>query len=101
MLMDGIDAGPESSGAESRGIIMTTVTYRTAQDAIKRSISHNEIVTLDYDRQIAADLLAACTDHVTSDGITEYWADAEDSTGSDGKMAWRVHMHAAQTTEAQ
>lgn len=38
---------------------MPTYRYRTAADAIARSISHTEIVTLPYDAEIAAGL-GAC-----------------------------------------
>ncbi|MCR4374216.1 MAG: hypothetical protein NUW22_05145 [Acidobacteria bacterium] len=69
-----------------------TTRYRTAADAIERSISHDEIVHLDYDADIHADLIVACDDW--TDGLyeTEYWADAEGSDGTDGEMAWRVHL---------
>lgn len=59
-------------------------------DAIARSISHNEIVTMDWtaDRELA--LLAACQDHVdTRDhrGV-QFW-------GSDESDEWRVHLRRA------
>ena len=63
-----------------------------AEQAIKRSISHNEIVTLDlavipYDSAILTDLLVACDDSVdANDNVTEYWGKTEEGN------EWRVHV---------
>jgi hypothetical protein len=57
-----------------------------AADAIDRSISHTEIVTIDYDSDAASDLSAASDDSVEANGLTEYWG-----TDDDGNE-WRVHM---------
>ena len=58
----------------------------TADRAIARSISHTEIVTLDYDATADVDLAAACEDSVVCQSHTEYWG-----TDDDGQE-WRVHM---------
>ena len=57
-----------------------------AANAIERSISHNEIVTIDYDRDAASDLSVECEDNVSANGMTEYWG-----TNDEGNE-WRVHM---------
>lgn len=57
-----------------------------AANAINRSISHTEIVTIDYDSDAASDLSAASDDSVEANGLTEYWG-----TDDDGNE-WRVHM---------
>lgn len=62
------------------------MTTQTAADAIDRSISHDEIVTIPYDAEIATDLLVASEDSVEVDDRTEYWG-----TSASGH-AWRVHM---------
>lgn len=65
---------------------------RTVEQAITRSISHQEIVTIDlahglYDSQILADLQVACEDSVAAnDARTEYWGTNEDGD------EWRVHV---------
>ncbi len=57
-----------------------------ADQAIKRSISHNETVTLDYDISLALDLSAACDDNVETASVVEYWG--TDDNGNE----WRVHL---------
>jgi hypothetical protein len=57
-----------------------------AEQAIQRSISHTEIVTIDYDAAVAADLAVECDDSVEANEVTEYWG-----TDADGNE-WRVHM---------
>lgn len=63
-----------------------------AIDAIARSISYNEIVTLDDEPGLRDALLVECDAHVVvggdedSDGIIEYWG--IDDTGAE----WRVHV---------
>ena len=59
---------------------------RTSAAAIARSVSHDEIVHLDHDAAVAADLLVACEDSTTSDTEAEYWGTTEDG------HEWRVHM---------
>lgn len=54
-------------------------------DAIDRSISHDEIVHLDYSDVVAADLLAECDDSVENGDVVEYWGER------DGQP-WRVHL---------
>ena len=63
-----------------------------AEQAIQRSESHDEIVTIDYDAEGAETLAAECDDSVHANGMTEYWANDPDS--EDG-MTWRVHMRDA------
>jgi len=69
---------------------MTSQTCRTAANAIDRSISHNEIVTLPYDADIASDLLVECEDSTESHDVTEYWGTTEHGD------TWRVHMSMSQ-----
>lgn len=58
----------------------------TAEQAIERSISHNEIVTLDYSRDALSFLSSECDDSAEAHGATEFWGTSED--GDD----WRVHV---------
>jgi hypothetical protein len=60
--------------------------------AIERSVSHNEIVTLDYDTAGYAELLEACDDRTATEDLTEFWANDPDKEGA---MLWRVHMRHA------
>jgi len=56
--------------------------------AIRRSISHNEIVTVEYNGYQQRSLAARCdgsVDAVRSFGVYEYWGTHQ---GND----WRVHM---------
>jgi hypothetical protein len=68
----------------------------TAEQAIARSVSHNEIVTLgsasqpaDNAAEVMADLFAECEDCADDDNrsvCAEYWGTTE--SGSE----WRVHV---------
>ncbi len=60
-----------------------------ASQAIERSESHNEIVTIDYDAIGAEYVAAECDDSIVANHVTEYWAN--DPNSEDG-MLWRVHM---------
>ena len=60
----------------------------TAEQAIARSVSHTEIVTLDHDEDALEYLLAVCEDSVEANGLTETWG-----TTPDGDE-WRVHVQA-------
>lgn len=60
-----------------------------AASAIARSVSQNEIVTIDYDPAAAEDLSAASDGSADGNDVTEYWG-----TDDDGSE-WRVHMRAA------
>lgn len=60
-----------------------------AERAIARSVSHNEIVTLDFDTEANEELQLACEDAVVANGVTEYWGTTE--SGDD----WRVHVRRA------
>lgn len=61
---------------------MTTATDR----AIDRSISRNQIVTIDFSTAAENDLLAECEDHVWNDDTHEFWGET-----CDGEQ-WRVHL---------
>ena len=57
----------------------------TAQDAIARSISHNEIITIDNTDENLEALLVECDDHTETGSVHEFWG-----TDDDGNE-WRVH----------
>lgn len=57
--------------------------------AIARSVSHNEIVTLDHDADVMSDLALECDDHVTGNTVEEYWGTTDDGN------EWRVHVRLA------
>lgn len=66
-----------------------TMTSKIAIRAIDRSISHDEIVTIDYDADAQAQLEAAregMADVARQYGHTEYWG----VTVEGGE--WRVHV---------
>lgn len=56
-------------------------------DAIARSISHNEIVSIPYSSEAHAALRAVCEGHVDTNDHrgSEFW-------GSDEGDEWRVHL---------
>lgn len=56
-----------------------------AINAIKRSISHTEIVTLDYDSLTLQALKLASDDWTAANGVVELW-------GNDNGDQWRVHV---------
>jgi hypothetical protein len=59
----------------------------TAAEAIDRSVSHDEIVSLDYTDALYTDLLVACEDNVDVEG--EY----EDMWGTtESGHEWRVYL---------
>lgn len=59
---------------------------KTASDLISRSVSHNEIVTVDYTDDLAESLLVCCEDNTHGNTEIEYWGTTDD--GND----WRVHL---------
>ena len=59
--------------------------YQTVYDAVVRSISHNEIVHLEHDDLVRAELLDWAEDWNTGDIEIEAWGDY------DGHE-WRVHI---------
>lgn len=63
----------------------------TASKAIERSVSHNDIVTVDADSEgnIIAELTPMCDDHVEANGVHEFWG--QDDDGNE----WRVHVRLA------
>lgn len=62
------------------------VPNTTAACAIDRSVSHNEIVTIDYDWNALQQLILASDDWVDNDGLIELWGTREDGE------EWRVHV---------
>lgn len=58
----------------------------TAEQAIDRSISHNEIVHVAFSREIAEELLESSDDHVIAGSVMEFWA-VDEEAGE-----WRVHL---------
>jgi len=64
----------------------------TAHDAIDRSISHNEIVHIDYSEKSTCYLKIMCEDWVDAgknqfrETLSEYWGEKDGSP-------WRVHVH--------
>ena len=62
----------------------------TAEQAIERSVSHNEIVTLEWDSVVFDDLLVESEDSVMGE-VHEFW-------GTRDGASWRVHMRAATPT---
>ncbi len=65
------------------------------EQAIERSTSHNEVVTLPYSEEFAAELEAHCDDYTEDDaGGFEYWAaPVEADLAETGATLWRVHLH--------
>lgn len=63
------------------------MTICTADDAIARSISHDEIVHLDYCSSLGMDLRDVCEDSRAHDDVTEYWGITDDGE------EWRVHLY--------
>ena len=55
-----------------------------ATQAIERSISHNEIVTIESTPEVLDQLLIECDDHVDAGERIEFW-------GTDDGKEWRVH----------
>lgn len=69
----------------------------TAEQAIERSVSHNEVVTIDYSEEAELTLSAECDDSVSANGVTEYWANDPESETA---MLWRVHMRNDRSVES-
>jgi hypothetical protein len=57
-----------------------------AQEAIARSISHNEIVHAEYDEDMATDLELRADDSAVNGDTYEFWG--QDDDGNE----WRVHL---------
>lgn len=66
-----------------------------AENAITRSISHNEIVTIEWSHEAHEYLLVRCEDHVETGKYDseEFWGTDDD--GND----WRVHLRDARCDE--
>lgn len=59
----------------------------TLDEAIERSAERNEIVTFDFEREVAEDLITCSDDHVINGDVMEFWSD-DDADGGN----WRVHL---------
>lgn len=57
-----------------------------ATRAIKRSVTHNEIVTVDASHEIEETLTAECDDHVQNGLVHEFWGATVEG------HEWRVHV---------
>ena len=64
-------------------------TYTTAQEAIERSMSYNEIAKCEDTPENREYLSMESDDSVDAGQVIEYWKNDEDTT--DG-MEWRVHI---------
>jgi hypothetical protein len=62
-----------------------TVPY-TASEAIDQSVSHDEIVSLDYTDTLYTGLLVACEDNVDAGEYEDMWGVTEDG------HEWRVYL---------
>jgi hypothetical protein len=67
-------------------------TFATAQEAIKHSIDYDTIAFCENTEENRDFLAMECDDSAEGNDELEYWADAEDSNGTDGNMEWRVHI---------
>lgn len=65
---------------------MTTYEISNIETAIKRSVSHSEIVSLEWTADLEAALLAECEDSVATSDRVEAWGTTEDGD------EWRVHL---------
>ena len=66
-----------------------SATNQAITDAIDRSVSHSEIVTIlahGHESAVCEDLERECEGSVEADGVSEYWG-----TDCDGE-SWRVHV---------
>jgi len=68
----------------------------TAKEAIDRSRSHDEIVTIDYDAEVLVALESECDGSVKANGVHEFWGNDSDS---ENDMLWRVHVLGAPSLE--
>ena len=69
------------------------MTYTTAEEAIERSISHNEIAYCEDTGENREYLLAESDYHVDDGEVQEFWKNDEDS---DTDMEWRVHIRVSE-----
>ncbi len=58
----------------------------TTTQAIERSITHDEIVTIDYSDEAEAELGVECDNSVRNGPVVEFWGRDQDGD------AWRVHL---------
>lgn len=64
-----------------------------AEAAVRRSASHDEIVTLEYSEGLAYLLAEWCEDWTDAGNVREYYASAEhDADDNFAGGAWRVHL---------
>jgi hypothetical protein len=64
----------------------TTNIARNADDAIARSVSHNEIARAEASAETVLDLMLESDDSVQSDGEWQFWGTRDDGA------EWRVHV---------
>ena len=74
---------------QNRKAIPMSNNTMTAEQAIQRSISHNEIVHIAHDSEAVEALTVRCDDHVEANEEHEFWG-----TDDDGNE-WRVHVRLA------
>ena len=67
-------------------------TYTTAQEAIDRSISHNEIAYCEDTPENREYLSLESDGDVDTGDDMQYWADDPDGNAYHGDMLWRVHI---------
>lgn len=66
--------------------------FKTAKEAIQHSVDHDTIAFCENTDENREYLATECDDYTDSNEGYEYWSDAEESDGTDGKMEWRVHV---------
>lgn len=75
-----------------------SATSQLVSAAIDRSISHDEIVTIEANTSrfdgVCSELFEACEGDADNNGVHEYWGEL------DGNQ-WRVHVEVIQNNEAQ
>ena len=67
-------------------------TFETAKEAIQHSADRDTIAFCENTDENTEYLVSECDDWTESNEGYEYWADADGSDGTDGKMEWRVHV---------
>lgn len=77
-------------------MLATKCAPQDVETAIKRSVSHNEIVFIDTSasgvnsKAYINELVEACEDWVQGNDWLEYWGVIEDD--EKGQLEWRVHL---------
>ena len=71
------------------GTTVPVAVHRASVDvdhAIARSVSHNEIVTLDHSEELEAELMGRSEDNAENGDTHEFWGTDDDD------RSWRVHL---------